>query len=278
VGKTLAEWQAAGHDQGSVIADPQFRDPAQRDFRLGEDSPALRVGFEPFDPSRAGVYGDSAWVRKAAETTYPPLKIAPPPPPVPLRDDFERYTVGGKPRAVELHVENKGDSIAVTEETAASGRRSLKITDAPGLTHAYNPHLAFRAGYAEGLIRNSFALRVTTNSTVDFEWRDWQTAQYQTGPRFSIRGSKVSIPGTGGMDIPIDTWVRFEITAGMGKKADGQWNLTVTDAGGAPLGRLARMPMNTAAFKKLTWVGFTSSANYTTAFHLDDFVLEEVKP
>ena len=32
-----------------------------------------------------------------------------------------------------LSVEGKGDSIGVTEETAASGKRSLKITDAPGL-------------------------------------------------------------------------------------------------------------------------------------------------
>jgi len=276
-GKSLAEWQATGHDQGSILADPKFRNPAQRDFRLATDSPALKVGFKPFDYSKAGVYGDTAWVRKASEASYPPLKIAPPPPPVPLRQDFERVAADGKPRGIELHVENKGDSIAVTEETAATGRRSLKVADAPGLTHAYNPHLAFRAGYAEGLIRNSFALRVTTNSVVDFEWRDWQAAQYQTGPRFSLRGGKLSIPGADGMLLPVDTWVRFEINAGLGPQANGLWSLTVTPTGAVPR-QFTGLGFNTATFKKLTWVGFTSAANHATTFYLDDFVLEDVKP
>jgi len=51
------EWQAAGRDQHSLIADPGFRDPAARDFRLAPDSPALSTGFQPFDFTQAGVYG-----------------------------------------------------------------------------------------------------------------------------------------------------------------------------------------------------------------------------
>ena len=53
---TLAEWQTlTGSEAGSVNADPQFVDYAHRDFRLKPTSPALKLGFKPFDYSRAGL-------------------------------------------------------------------------------------------------------------------------------------------------------------------------------------------------------------------------------
>ncbi len=79
LGHPLAEWQAAGHEQGSQVADPKFAAAKERDFRLAPDSPAFALGFEAFDPSAAGVSGDDAWKRKAADAKYPPLKVAPPP-------------------------------------------------------------------------------------------------------------------------------------------------------------------------------------------------------
>jgi hypothetical protein len=80
-GKSLAEWQAAGHEQDSIIADPLFVDAAAQDFRLRPESPALKLGFKPFDPTQAGVYGSPEWIAKARAVSYPPL--APPPPPLP---------------------------------------------------------------------------------------------------------------------------------------------------------------------------------------------------
>lgn len=66
-GKTFAEWQAMGRDTDGLVADPLFRDPARRDFRLKSGSPAARIGFQPFDPSQAGVYGPRAWRRRAQQ-------------------------------------------------------------------------------------------------------------------------------------------------------------------------------------------------------------------
>jgi hypothetical protein len=39
-GRTFAEWQAAGFDRGSLLADPLFAAPAQDDWSLAESSPA----------------------------------------------------------------------------------------------------------------------------------------------------------------------------------------------------------------------------------------------
>ena len=52
--KSLAEWQAMGQDQDSLIADPLFMDPTKGDFRLRHGSPAARIGFKPWDLSPVG--------------------------------------------------------------------------------------------------------------------------------------------------------------------------------------------------------------------------------
>ncbi|MHC5068808.1 MAG: right-handed parallel beta-helix repeat-containing protein, partial [Planctomycetota bacterium] len=47
-GMTWDEWRAVGNGAHSVIGDPLFVDPANGDFRLRENSPALALGFENF--------------------------------------------------------------------------------------------------------------------------------------------------------------------------------------------------------------------------------------
>jgi hypothetical protein len=142
-GMTFEQWRQKGHDRNSIIADPLFADPERFNFRMDPNSPALATGFKPFDYSKAGVYGSQAWRRKAVSVRYPKLEIAPDPPPVSINEGFETAPVGRKPGGAESHVENKGDAIVVTDETAAAGERSLKIVDAPGLRNAFNPHYVY---------------------------------------------------------------------------------------------------------------------------------------
>jgi hypothetical protein len=52
---TLEQWrEKRNQDQHSVIADPLFTDPKAGDFRLKPESPALKLGFQPFDYTKAG--------------------------------------------------------------------------------------------------------------------------------------------------------------------------------------------------------------------------------
>lgn len=53
-GQTFADWQKHGKDRHSLYADPLFVNPDGFDFRLKEDSPALKLGFVPIDVSTVG--------------------------------------------------------------------------------------------------------------------------------------------------------------------------------------------------------------------------------
>jgi hypothetical protein len=55
---TLEQWQALGYDRHSVFADPLFRDPQNKDYRLRPESPALQLDIASFDAREAGLTAD----------------------------------------------------------------------------------------------------------------------------------------------------------------------------------------------------------------------------
>jgi hypothetical protein len=271
-GLTLAERQAKGWDRGSIVEDPQFVDPAGGDFRLKPGSPAAKIGFKPFDYSRAGLYGDAAWVSVPKGFAYPPVEFAPPPPlppPVEISDDFEFTPAGAPPADAEVNVENRGDLIRVTEETAASGRRSVKVQDAPGLQAAYNPHLVYKPNYTAGRARCSFDLRLDPGAALLYEWRSWDVNPYRAGPSLWIRDGKLTAGGRELLGLPTGQWCHFEITAQVGASADGKWDLSIQLPGQEPR-RLVGLAVSSPEFKNLTWTGWCSMATQKTAFYLDN--------
>jgi hypothetical protein len=269
-GLSFEQWRRLGHDRNSIIADPLFTDPENYDFRLPPDSPALELGFKPFDYSKAGVYGDSAWRRKAANVTYPELRVPPDPPPVSVNETFEATPVGQRPGGAECHVENKGDAIAVTDETAASGKRSLKILDAPGLQNTWNPHLVYRLKHTAGTTRCAFDIRIGEGVKINHEWRDWHSTSYGVGPSFLIDETKLKYAGTTALKLPLEQWVHFEVYAKPGSKT---WDMRVTLPGMTPL-EFRMVPNGTGTFEQLSWIGFTSNATKETVFYLDNIEIK----
>jgi hypothetical protein len=65
-GGDFAAWQKTGHDAGSIVTNLEFLG-VWPDVTLPQNSPAFSTGFKRFDPKSAGVYGDRAWQRRAAE-------------------------------------------------------------------------------------------------------------------------------------------------------------------------------------------------------------------
>lgn len=60
-GTSFSEWQKAGKDPHSIIADPLFVDPQNLNFHFKSMKVAKKIGFMPFDYEKAGVYGDENW-------------------------------------------------------------------------------------------------------------------------------------------------------------------------------------------------------------------------
>lgn len=62
--KSFEEWRQL-KDKHSVVRNPMFVDPYADDFHFRSKAVAKKIGFEPFDYTKAGVYGSESWKDKA---------------------------------------------------------------------------------------------------------------------------------------------------------------------------------------------------------------------
>jgi len=277
-GMTLAEWRAAGHDLESIVDDPGFRDPERGDFTLAEDSPALQIGFEPISMDGIGLYGDPEWVTLPKRFEHQPDDPLPPEPePLVISDGFEGMPeidepapLGGHPLHAYVHTEDRPELVGVTDETAASGERSLRIEDAADLDKEYNPHFYYRPNYTEGVARCAFDIRIDERTVFYHEWRD-AAAPYLVGPTLSIAGAKLRVGDEDVLDLPPGAWVHFEIVAALGEAA-GTWDLTVTLPDGTehPFDDLT---CTSPEWRELRWLGFVSNGTQEGVFYLDNIDL-----
>ena len=291
----------AGEESGSVITKP-FRIPGRRLF-VNFDGPGGELGAGILSASGQAVQGfrtdDCVAVtgdRSRAEVTWKgnpdllPLtaqdvKIllrvrngslysywfeepVSPAPFLVVRDDFEAAPVESVPRMAETIVENRGDSIGVTDAVAASGRKCLEVTDAPGLGQVFNPHFYYSPKALEGVVRCSFDIRLGQGGEMVHSWR----GEKGTGPMFTIADGTVRAAGRDLLTLPEDQWVHLDVVAGLGKSATGTWDMSVTLRGQQPK-RFRSLKLRDATWKTLTWLGFVSNAVDKTTFYLDNIEL-----
>ena len=278
---TFPEWQALGLDPHSRIADPLFMNPAGHDFRLQPGSPALSLGFQPFDLSAAGLYGDAAWAAESRHEKCPHTPLPPPPPPpkpLELDDGFESTPLGGAPAEATLSGLESGAAIAVSTERAASGQRSLKVTDSKTIEPSWQPHFYYQPHHSRGTVRFSFDVWMEPGAQIVCEWRDAGPYAGNTGPsvRFDPDG-KIVAAGRTIATIPIRTWIRVEMMVPLGRKSSRSYQLTVTPKG-QPSTSATGLPFVGKDFAELHWLGFISSASADTAFYLDNLKLSSTPP
>ena len=285
---SLAAWQQTGQDLGSLVADPLFVDAARRDFRLRAGSPALALGIRSIEVSAMGVLRDDPAWRQLAET-FPrgpamPRPARPGAPSLNLRQTFEgRITdpqrpfphaspsltalrsAPGRPRV------SLGDALRVSPAKFAEGKQSLLFQDAPGLPARHYPMLAFNPRHRAGTSTVSFALYLEPKAIFIHEWRT-KGNPYRTGPTLQIQNGRLT--GVKGLDVALPTqkWLRFELSALIGDRVTGRWNLKVMPEGEAPL-EFKDLPCRNPDMKNLEWVGFISNADEKTEFYLDDLTI-----
>ena len=275
----LVGWQKkTGRDDGSMVADPLFVDAKKRDFTLKKNSPALKLGFKPFDSAEAGVRkGDAAWRQAAGSLKLRDWEAGSKPWPQPefsLSENFDFMSLGlpTLPRT-EIQWENKGDRIEVTEEQALSGRRSLKFLDAPNLDKTFDPHLIIKPKYKDGTVTCAFAFRFEPGVIFSHEWRS-EGQPYLTGPSIHVQNGKLSLNHDKPvLDLAPNAWVKFEITAALGEKA-GKWRIKVTQPDGA-VKEFHDLPTK-QGWQSVDWLGLVSDARDKVAFFIDDLSIKRV--
>lgn len=271
-GMKFDEWQKSGRDAGSVVEDPIFVDVEKYDFRLTPGSPATRTGFKPFDFSQAGVYGEAEWIALAGSVHFPPFELPPPPPVLEVKEDFENPTTQRPLPTAHLSTENKGDSIAVSDEQAAGGKHSLKLTDAAGMKHNWNPHFYFSPYHKNGITRCSFDIRLDNAARFYHEWRD-RASPYRVGPTLQIAGGNLISGGRQLLTLPLDTWIHLEVSAGLGGQSTGTWDLVVTIMGKEPV-RFTKLNLQNENWMTLDWLGFVSDGTKASNIYIDNIELK----
>ncbi|MBT5609032.1 MAG: right-handed parallel beta-helix repeat-containing protein [Lentisphaerae bacterium] len=272
-------WYTPKMDERSRIVDPQFVDAKARDFRLAPDSPALAVGFKPFDMAAIGLKGAAEGRNLPASCPMQPLL----PTETKLRamfakfyeDGFELEGPGGKPAMVEIIEAEKG-YIVVSDEKAATGKHSLKFVDAAGLDVYHLPHMYYRPNLHDSVrMRLDFDLYREPGAMLWVEWRDY-VGPRQVGPSIRIQADDALLLDRTPTEckIPDSTWVHVQMTAGLGEIADGHWDMTITAGDDVLFDQkgLAGEP----DFTSVQWLGFVSYGTEPAVFYLDNLRFQPV--
>lgn len=272
-------WYTPKMDPHSRIADPKFVDAAKRDFRLKPDSPALAMGFRPFDTSLAGLYGDKAWTALPTTVTLSPLSsndhdlrcLFP-------EDNFDDAQPGQKPAYASVVEDVKGGAFAeVSDKRALSKPYSLRLVDAPGLTY-YMPHLYYSPHLIGDMkLQLDFDLYREPNAMLWSEWRE-KPGYAKGGPCLWIeKDGKLLLHQKAPTEVvlPAEQWLHFEITTGIGRLANAKWNMKITDQSGKVLfdGKdLSCAP----EFDRVEWLGFVSNSLEACELYLDNIKMRRV--
>ncbi len=273
-------WMEHGLDEGSIIADPRFVDPGADNYRLEDDSPAWDLGFEQIPVDQIGCYQDdlrASWPVDMQEGVVREEPVFYSQPGRPVHDDFELDRVGNRPRHGDAMEHGEG-RIRVTDETAATGEKSLKITDAPDLRQIWLPRIYYPLSYHQGQVRLAFDLRLSGDTPPRLyidprQYSHTPAAEYLSGPKLDVRpdGSLVAA-GETLAKLPHDRWIGMEMILTLGDDAPQSTPLTITVEGEDPI--KVEVPHGSDSFQRLERVVFASTADGPGAFWLDNVMID----
>lgn len=278
--ETWDAWMAHSLDEGSIVAPPQFVAAEADDYRMEDDSPAWALGFERIPVEKIGCYADGQRASWPVDMTAGVVRAEPvlySQPPRPVDEDFELDRIGATPRHGDAMEFGEG-RIRVTDETAADGERSLKITDAADLREIWLPRIYYPVSHTEGRVRFAFDLRLSADAPPQLyidprQYSDTGAREYFSGPKMDIRpdGALVAA-GTEVATLPHGQWIRLEMVLTLGAEAPDRTPLTLTVAGEEPVEYT--IPHTSPEFTRLERVVFASTADGPGVCWLDNVVIK----
>ncbi|OGV67411.1 MAG: hypothetical protein A3K19_23520 [Lentisphaerae bacterium RIFOXYB12_FULL_65_16] len=277
-GKDFDAWRAeTGREAHSLFADPGFADPAKGDFTLKPDSPAFKLGFEPLDVTRVGLYGEKEWVELPQTITPLPMADLGAGQEMHIRYDFEDIAPGGTPEGFDLHLaREQGGDIAVTADVAFEGKHSLRFQDSQNVKEDWNPHMYRQLGFGQGTLELSFALMSDSVACPTVELRDYANgAPFTGGPSIAVDAQRrVLANGKDlGLQMPPDKWVQFRVTCRLDQGRNGVYDLSVTLPDGT-VKAFSALSYGPGNFKIVTWLGIVSSGKHDGRFYIDNLTCD----
>lgn len=271
-------WRALGQEEGSLIADPQFVAPQRRYYALRPDSPAFRVGFRPIDLSGVGLYKSPerrTWPRPEIRVVRDVMDYHPVPeakPSQPLLRTYEDYALNETERQAHVGEEGELATVRVTEETAASGRHSLRVAEKPGVQRSFVPYITYPLEMESGILRAGFDLRWEPGALFVYEWRD-DPYHYNLGPRLETDAQgNVSANGQALLRLPAGQWMRFDLTCGLGPQNTGRYELIIKPSAGGPEQKFHIT--HSEKFTTLNCVVIMSLTQGESVFYLDNVTFQ----
>ncbi len=282
---SFEDWQAAGFDIGSRVANPLLLDAEAYDGRLQPDSPAWELGFVDVSDelAKAGVYESPERASWPLENRLLPLEE-----PVsfsyqkkirPLVDGFELMKPGEEPATAQTSAEAPA-SVGASLEAASLGRYSLRFADAPGLLRPWEPHVFYSINLPEGKQRLSVDVMNSPEAPADWyiELREW-SGPLLVGPSVAGRSDGTLTVGgrlgTGGKPIATlqpGVWYTLQVDFETGPGALKTFTLRLLEPG-QPDQVFEQLPFCDEAFEKPTWLGISSTSEAATVFYLDNLLL-----
>ena len=296
----LNDWkQQSGQDAKSIAADPKFVNRTADDYRLASDSPARAIGIESIDDiAAAGLYGDPRWTNEALKITPRVNEFCSKSQGLTeYRDNFEEYEPGDHPEQIACIDGNRADGqpseagISISSDQKYSGKQSLKVTDAAGLSWVHDPNLALTPAFANGKIVQTFELHIDQKPVnAQIEWRDYSGGGYKTGLTFNVKSEPaphstavVTVSGKVLTRIPEKTWVRFTVEfVNRAKESpdvdgmDAAWSVSVT-VPGQERQTFGGFPCQSRQYRSVNWMGFISLSAEPASFYIDDWSVQVEK-
>ena len=272
----FASWQKAGLDVHSVCADPQFVDLAHDDFRLKPSSPAIALGFKPWDYDEAGVRRSDAKWRAFAESLTPAGYAVPPVPPknpgtARYLNDFENVPDGKVPEGFRASGNDSAHGfVRATSSVARNGKKALEYRDFKGLKTAYWPHFNQPVMLTTDIFVYRIAFKADKAANWQCEWRENTDGTYKVGPRFGVQDGKV-FPSVGG-HVPGE-WETVEVTFHSSANAASSWDFALIDAKGVRHEKKG-LPCVHAACRTPDWIGYLSWGDADSVTYFDDWFYE----
>ncbi|MDO5566581.1 MAG: right-handed parallel beta-helix repeat-containing protein, partial [Planctomycetia bacterium] len=289
-GRTLAQWQKAGNDSGSILADPCFVDPKHDDFRFRPEAGQTleKIGFKPFDPSQAGLTlsARAIWKDRIDGYPLPVLKIAPPLPPaepMTIKDNFETprdALVLFAREGLEKNLPGPNGAPCRFQLLEENGNHFLRMNDGPWLTSAIAPYFVYEnIGHTTGTTTCRFRVRFSKNATLSVNaWNSELSPSMKQNITFAIDHGRVLAAGKEWGRLEPDRWYYVSFSMSRNGANHALWQLCIAPSEngkpGTPLidqKELGPIPLEATALQRMA---ICCRGRNESTVDLDDFILE----